>query len=163
MKFRQKYKSKGLYKPITLISILLYNGTHFCYFIFQLRSEESIELTFSYNQSPVNKKLFDLSMSLTEIGQKIAGLIKIASIILITSAIGLELGNTFGLLNTNQIPNNLTPIFGIARFALIAHLFEGIIAAIYARSKSKLPFKYGIYTFFVGTVGLVELFRQENS
>ncbi|MFN6471865.1 MAG: hypothetical protein RMY36_019625 [Nostoc sp. SerVER01] len=102
-------------------------------------------------------------MSLSEIGQKIAGFIKIVSIVLITSAIGLELSNIFGVLNTNQIPHNLTPIFAIARVALIAHLFEGIIAAIYAGSKSKLPFQYGIYTFFVGTVGLVELFRQENS
>ncbi|MDZ8189353.1 MAG: hypothetical protein RMX96_31520 [Nostoc sp. ChiSLP02] len=102
-------------------------------------------------------------MSLSEIGQKIAGFIKILSIVLITSAIVLELGNIFGLLNIDEIPENLTPILWLARFALIAHLFEGIIAAIFARSKSKLPFQYGIYTFFVGTVGLVELFRQENS
>lgn len=101
-------------------------------------------------------------MSLSEIGQNIAGVIKIASIVLISGAIGLELGNIFGLLNTHEIPNNFTLIFGIARFALIAHLFEGIIAAIYAGSKSKLPFQYGIYTFFVGTVGLVELFKQED-
>ncbi|RCJ25647.1 hypothetical protein A6S26_14975 [Nostoc sp. ATCC 43529] len=109
------------------------------------------------------KNYLNLSMNLSEIGQKIAGFIKIVSIVLITGAIGLELGKIFGLLNTNEIPNNFTPIFGIARFALIAHLFEGIVAAIYARPKNKLPFQYGIYTFFVGTVGLVELFRQENS
>lgn len=102
-------------------------------------------------------------MNLSEIGQKIAEFIKILSIVLITGAIGLELAKIFGLLNTNEIPNNLTPIFAIARFALIAHLFEGIVAAIYAGQKNKLPFQYGIYTFFVGTVGLVELFRQENS
>jgi len=109
------------------------------------------------------KNYLNLSMNLSDIGQKIAGFIKIVSIVLITGAIGLELGKIFGLLNTNEIPNNFTPIFAIARFALIAHLFEGIVAAIYAGSKNKLPFKYGIYTFFVGTVGLVELFRQENS
>ncbi|BAY78029.1 hypothetical protein NIES25_44990 [Nostoc linckia NIES-25] len=102
-------------------------------------------------------------MSLSEIGQKIAGFIKIVSIVLIASALGLELGKILGVLDINEIPNNLTPIFGIARFALIVHLFEGIIAAIYSGSKSKLPFQYGIYTFFVGTVGLVELFRQEDS
>lgn len=34
VKFRQKYKSKGLYKPITVFSGLLYDGTHFRYFNF---------------------------------------------------------------------------------------------------------------------------------
>ncbi|MEH2071137.1 MAG: hypothetical protein V7K47_23770 [Nostoc sp.] len=101
-------------------------------------------------------------MSQSEIRQKIAGLVKITSIILILGAIGLELANIFGLLNTNNTPNIFTPILGIARFALIAHLLEGIIAAIYAGSKSQLPLRYGIYTFFVGTIGLVELFRQES-
>ncbi|MBC1241030.1 hypothetical protein VF14_31130 [Nostoc linckia z18] len=101
-------------------------------------------------------------MSLSQIGQKIAGFIKIVSIVLITAAIGLELARIFGLLDSNEIADGLTPIFAIARFALIAHLFEGIIAAIYARSKSKLPFQYGIYTFFVGTVALVELFKEET-
>ncbi|MDF5710134.1 MAG: hypothetical protein PUP90_21310 [Nostoc sp. S4] len=101
-------------------------------------------------------------MSQSEIRQKIAGLVKITSIILILSAIGLELANISGILNTNNTPKIFTLILGMARFALIAHLLEGIIAGIYASSKSQLPFQYGIYTFFVGTIGLVELFKQEN-
>ncbi|MEQ9357174.1 MAG: hypothetical protein RIG63_18605 [Coleofasciculus chthonoplastes F3-SA18-01] len=39
---------------------------------------------------------------------------------------------------------------------------EAIIAAVYAPSRQKTPIVYGTYTFFVGTVGLLELFDQED-
>lgn len=80
--------------------------------------------------------------------------------ILIASAIGLELWNVYALLSNTNIPSSLNPIFGIERFAVAIHLVEGVIAAFYAPSRKKPPIKYGVYTFFVGTVGLLELFEK---
>jgi hypothetical protein len=54
------------------------------------------------------------------------------------------------------------PLLWIGRFALVAHFLEGIIAFIYAPSRNQPAIASGIYTFFVGTVGLVELFKVEK-
>ncbi len=89
-------------------------------------------------------------------------LIKVISIILITSAIGLEIWNTYALLTDTKIPSSLNPIFGIERLAIIIHLVEAVIAAYKAPSRNKTPIKYGTYTFFVGTVGLLELFDKSR-
>lgn len=78
------------------------------------------------------------------------------------SAIGLELWSMYAKLTEAQVPNLLNPVFWVTRFALAAHFTEGLIAACYAPSKQKHPIQYGIYTFWVGTVGLVELLRSEN-
>ena len=68
-------------------------------------------------------------------------------------AILLELLNIYAVLNQLQIE----------RVAVGAHLIEAIIAAFNAGSKDKIWYKYGVYTFFVGTIGLMELFdREEN-
>jgi len=50
----------------------------------------------------------------------------------------------------------------IARFALLAHFVEGIIAACYAPAKNHQPIQYGVYTFLVGTIGLLELFENHS-
>jgi len=93
-----------------------------------------------------------------EIKLKVFSLIKIVSTVLITGAIGLEIWNQYaGLINLAGF-SWLHPVFWIERFALIAHVIEATIAAIYAPVKGKMPVQYGLYTFFVGTVGLVELF-----
>ncbi len=89
-------------------------------------------------------------------------IIKIISIVLITSAIGLELWNVYALLNNSKLPSSLNPIFWIERFAITIHFIEGVIAAAYAPSRKKMPIKYGTYTFFVGTVGLLELFEKQD-
>lgn len=96
------------------------------------------------------------------IKQKLVSIIKVISTILITSAIGLESWNIYALMSNSSIPSILNPIFWVERFAVTCHFLEGIIAAFYAPSKKKMPIKYGIYTFFVGTVGLWELFSQES-
>ncbi len=44
-----------------------------------------------------------------------------------------------------------------AHFVLVAHGIEGVVAAVYAVRQQRSPFFYAIYTFFVGTVGLIEL------
>ena len=84
--------------------------------------------------------------------------IKVISVFLITSALGLEAWNIYAFLNHNERPSSLNPIFWIERFALAIHFVAGVIAASYAPSRKKMPIKYGTYTFFVGTVGLLELF-----
>ncbi|MBH8556052.1 hypothetical protein I8751_27680 [Nostocaceae cyanobacterium CENA357] len=101
-------------------------------------------------------------MSLKQIKKKVLSVIKLISTILIISALGWELGNIYAALNNQNMPSNLNFIFWIGRFALVAHLIEGIIATVYASSKNKAPIQYGIYTFFVGTVGLWELFIESN-
>ena len=85
--------------------------------------------------------------------------IKVLSTGLITAALGLELGNLtahfFGLAPFV----GLAIVFWVGRIALVIHAVEGAIAAAYAPSRERSALKYGIYTFFVGTVGLVELWR----
>jgi hypothetical protein len=53
-------------------------------------------------------------------------------------------------------------VFGIARFALIVHGLESVIAAVYATRQQRSAFFYAIYTFFVGTVGLAELHSMDQ-
>ncbi len=89
--------------------------------------------------------------------------IKIASTVLMIGAVGLELWNIYAGLNHVQIPSSISPIFWIERVAVTVHFVEAIIAAFKAGSKDKIWYKYGVYTFFVGTVGLVELFNEEKS
>ena len=89
--------------------------------------------------------------------QSIKTLIKIVSTILISGAILWEVGNLYAAFNHWQISNNLNWIFWIDRIALISHGIEAIIAAYYTRLQQKNPLQYSIYTFFVGTVGLLEL------
>ncbi|BAB75923.1 hypothetical protein ACN23B_21235 [Anabaena sp. FACHB-709] len=96
------------------------------------------------------------------IKQTLTSIIKVISTILISTAIGLELWNIYAVVTNSNIPSILNPIFWVERFAVSCHLLEGIIAAFYAPSKKKMPIQYGIYTFFVGTVGLLELFSKES-
>ncbi len=101
-------------------------------------------------------------MNFKNIKQKVSPIIKIISTVLIASAIGLELWNIYAVTNNIQIPSSLNPIFWIERFAVSCHLVEAVIAAFYAPSKNKMPIQYATYTFFVGTVGLLELFDKED-
>lgn len=102
------------------------------------------------------------SMNLKFINRNIFILVKIISTMLITSAIGLESWNIYAVITNSNLPSSLNPIFWIERFAMTTHFVESIIAAFYAPSRKKMPIKYAIYTFFVGTIGLLELFSQEN-
>ncbi|GAX36315.1 hypothetical protein [Nodularia sp. NIES-3585] len=93
----------------------------------------------------------------------LATMIKVISTIFISGAIGWELWNIYAVINKISIPSSLNFIFWIERFAITAHLIEAVIAAFYAPTKQKTPIKYAIYTFFVGTVALIELFAKEES
>lgn len=94
----------------------------------------------------------------------LAMMIKVISTIFISGAIAWELWNIYAVINNISIPSSLNFIFWIERFAVTAHLIEAVIAAVYAPGKGKAPLKYAVYTFFVGTVALMELFnKQDNS
>ena len=89
--------------------------------------------------------------------------IKIISTILIVGVLGLELRNLYAL-QSQITPLDLPfPLLWIGRFALVAHFLEGIVAFIYAPSRNQPAIASGIYTFFVGTVGLVELFEWQGT
>lgn len=95
------------------------------------------------------------------IKQTLVSIIKVVSTVLISSAIVLESWNIYAVNAGINIPSILIPIFWVERFIVTCHFLEGVIAAFYAPAKKKMPIKYGIYTFFVGTVGLLELFSKE--
>ncbi len=94
--------------------------------------------------------------------KKIFNAIKVISTSLISGAIALELWNIYALFSDLSVPTILEPVFWLGRIAVTIHLVEAIIAAAYAPSRQKTPIVYGTYTFFVGTVGLLELFDQED-
>lgn len=83
--------------------------------------------------------------------------IKIVSTLAMTGALGLETANLYLHLQNRSLPPSLNALFWLGSVALIAHAVEGCIAAYKARSRNKNPLSYGIYTFFVGYVGLQEL------
>ena len=89
--------------------------------------------------------------------QKLFSLIKITSTILITCALGLEVWQIYSLLTDSSLPNTLYPVWWLGSIALIAHGIEGLIAAFKANACHKNFITYGVYTFFVGFVGLLEL------
>ncbi|NEP56043.1 MAG: hypothetical protein F6K31_03330 [Symploca sp. SIO2G7] len=97
-------------------------------------------------------------MKLGSLAKYVVFFIKVISVLLISSGIGLELGNTYTILTHSHTPSIAEFIFWIERLAISAHLVEGAIAVYYAPTKNKIPIIYGTYTFFVGTIGLLELF-----
>jgi len=91
------------------------------------------------------------------VGDRLSNFVKVLACVVISVALGLELWN---ILTEGSLFSDWRIFFYLGRLALISHGIEGIIAAFYAPSKGKSPLTTGVYTFFVGTVGLVELFRQ---
>ena len=87
---------------------------------------------------------------------KISKLIKTISIIAISAALGLEAWNIYLHLNDAVLPASLKPVHWLATVALVVHVIEGAIAAAKV-TRDKNPLIYGIYTFFVGYIGLKEL------
>jgi hypothetical protein len=101
-------------------------------------------------------------MNLKDIKPKLFTIIKFISIPLITAGIGLEIWNIQTIISHNQLPIILNPVLILAHIALSGHFVEGLIAAFYAPAQNHNPIKYAIYTFFVGTVGLLELWENRN-
>lgn len=94
--------------------------------------------------------------------KKLYPFIKVISPILICSALGLEIWTLYTLRTGSPLPNLPAGLFWFGRFVLTAHFLEGVVASIFASSREKSPISYSIYTFLVGTVGLLELFEQPN-
>lgn len=90
-------------------------------------------------------------------------LIKGVSIVLITGAIGLELWPMLSQLTQSPRPPLPIAVFWVTRFALIAHGVEALVAAVVAIRQQRSPIFAAIYTFFVGTVGLVEQVTADAS
>jgi hypothetical protein len=93
--------------------------------------------------------------------------IKILSTVLISGAIILEAWT----LTSNFIDITLpeiwkTEIFKwviiLAQVALISHFIEAIIAGFAAKYQGKNPLTSAVYTFFVGTVGLLEVLNRPH-
>jgi len=91
----------------------------------------------------------------------IAKSIKVVSSLGMTIALGLVGWNLSLSLQGKLLPSNFSPFFWLGSLALVAHSIEGLIAASKASSQDKNPLAYGVYTFFVGFVGLQEL-KQDN-
>lgn len=85
--------------------------------------------------------------------------LKVVSTFLIASALGLELWNLGAKVIYSSPLQGLEIFFFVERLALLIHGIEAAIAASYASSRQQSPLRYGLYTFFVGTVGLMELFQ----
>ncbi|BAZ39109.1 hypothetical protein NIES4101_50610 [Calothrix sp. NIES-4101] len=89
--------------------------------------------------------------------------VKILSIVVMLGAIALESWKLYAFQMHTIIPSSLNLFVWLGIIAILGHFVEAVIAAIYAPSKNKKPFQYGIYTFFVGTVALIELFGEHKS
>ena len=88
---------------------------------------------------------------------QILNTIKIVSTIVITAALGLLGGSLYLRLQGRALPDSLNAFFWLGNLALTAHAIQAAIAAFKAISRDRNPWSYGIYTFFVGSVGLQEL------
>lgn len=102
-------------------------------------------------------------LTLNESQKKFVSLLKVISPVVMVSAIALELWHLKARLTTSQFPSSLMPILWLGHLAISIHLIEAVVAAIYAPAKKHKPIQYGIYTFFVGAVGLWELFESETT
>ena len=87
-------------------------------------------------------------------------LIKFISIILVTGALSLDCYDFYGHAQGQYLPEKLNSCFWLGNIILIAHSIEAVIATIKANSSDRNPLSYGIYTFFVGFVGLQELSNE---
>ena len=87
--------------------------------------------------------------------------IKVLSTSIIIGAIALEIWNIYTNYAHVEIPNKIGSFFWFERLVVTAHLMEALVAAYFASKKDRSSVKYATYTFFVGTVGLLELFSSE--
>lgn len=101
-------------------------------------------------------------MNLKSLNPKLVQSIKIVSTILISNAIGLELWNLYAVFSHQVIPSFIQILVVIAHLALLSHFIEGIIAGFYIFPRGGNYIKDGVYTFFTGTVGLLELWESDN-
>lgn len=86
-------------------------------------------------------------------------IIKISSIVVIITALGLEIANFLPLAPEITTLSWFKIGIWLAAIPLVSHLVEAIIGVIYAYRQGLNPLKTAIYIFFTGTVGLVEILK----
>ena len=101
-------------------------------------------------------------MNLTALKPQGFAIIKGVSILVVLSALSLEGWNLTTGLAHQHLSSAFNGVFVIERFVVGAHLLEATIALMFAASKGKSPLPFALYTFFVGTVALLELFSSEK-
>jgi len=94
--------------------------------------------------------------------QYLTPIIKVAATTIITGAIFLELFNLGLHVFCNMTLQGWDLVFLFGRIALIAHALEAGVASVLAPSINKSAWKFGIYTFFVGTVGIMEILQAKQ-
>ncbi len=87
--------------------------------------------------------------------------IKILSPILMLGMIGLESWHLYTVFSSLAFPTVLLPVLQWGRLPVIAHLVEAVIAIAVAVRRDKAPIAAGVYTFLVGTVGLLEILESQ--
>lgn len=71
--------------------------------------------------------------------------------------VGLESWHLYTTIQPAAFPASLLPVLHWGRLPVVAHLVEALIAIAVALQRGKAALTAGIYTFFVGTVGLLEV------
>jgi hypothetical protein len=102
-------------------------------------------------------------MNISQINPQFVNVIKVISTAVISIAMGLEIWKIYAITNDISVPQSLNIFFWMGRIAIGSHFVEAIIAGFYAPGKNQHPIKYAVYTFFTGTVGLMELFPAKDS
>ena len=87
--------------------------------------------------------------------------IKVISCILIAGALGLVVSKLRGIIADHTL---LERVFWIGTAALLFHVLEGVIAGFLAHRLKENPVKAGVYTFWTGIAGIIEILqRLENN
>lgn len=86
--------------------------------------------------------------------------IKVLSCILIAGALALVAAKAAGLIESHTL---LEKVFWIGTVALLLHGMEAIVAAVLAYRLQENPVKAGIYTFWTGAAGIMDILQRLQS
>jgi hypothetical protein len=86
--------------------------------------------------------------------------IKIISTIVIIIALGIVITNFLPIFPEVTNSSFFKIITWLASFSLISHFIEAVIIYLYTYKKAANPMKLAVYTFFTGTMGLTEIWKN---
>ena len=86
--------------------------------------------------------------------------IKILSPIVIIGAMLVDGAIAYQWIQGYAIPKIYSVIGIIGSVALVAHALEGLVAGLIARRKKVNALKYGVYTFLVGTLAVIDIINR---
>lgn len=90
---------------------------------------------------------------------RVLNVIKVMSCLFIAGALGLVIGKIGGVIAENSW---LEHAFWIGSAALLFHILEGVVAGILAYDLKENPVKAGIYTFWTGIAGVIEILERRE-